>query len=138
MNVVIDTSVWSLCLRRRKVDQGDPHVATFRHCIEEGHGLVLVGPILQELLSGLRSKRQFSSLLAVLRPVPITPVDRATYVLAAEMSNACRSEGIQAGSVDFLIAAACVQSGLPLLTSDRDFDRIASVTDLVLVPTVCA
>ncbi len=99
---------------------------------------MLVGPILQELLSGLRSKRQFSSLLAVLRPVPITPVDRATYVLAAEMSNACRSEGIQAGSVDFLIAAACVQSGLPLLTSDRDFDRIASVTDLVLVPTVCA
>lgn len=134
MNLVVDTSVWSLVLRRQLVREDDPHVRAFRACIEAEHEVCIVGPILQELLDGLRSPHQFSRLLSVLRPVPLVALHRSTFVLAARMSNHCRERGIQAGAVDFLIAAACVESGWPLLTADQDFQRIAGCTELALFP----
>jgi predicted nucleic acid-binding protein len=134
VNLVVDTSVWSLVLRRDTVNERDAHVRTFRSCIEAGHGLFILGPILQELLDGLRSDHQFSRLLSVLDPVPLASLNRSTYVMAARMRNDCRKQGVQAGAIDFLIAAACVESGYPLLTADRDFARIANCTELLLVP----
>jgi predicted nucleic acid-binding protein len=134
VNLAVDTSVWSLVLRRDLVNERDAHVRAFRACIEAGHGLFLVGPILQELLDGLRSERQFSRLLSVLKAVPLAPLHRNTYVLAAQLRNDCRRKGVQAGAVNFLIAAACVESGYPLLTADQDFERIAGCTELVLFP----
>jgi predicted nucleic acid-binding protein len=134
VNLVVDTSVWSLILRRDRVNEHDAHVRTFRACIDAGHGLFLLGPIVQELLDGLRSAQQFSRLLSALEPFPLAPLNRTTYVLAAQMRNDCRRKGIQAGPTDFLVAAACVESGLPLLTADRDFERIAGQTELILVP----
>lgn len=134
MNIVVDTSVWSLFLRRETVNENNAHVRTFRSCVEAGHGLVLLGPILQELLDGLRSARQFNRLLDVLKPIPMAPLARETFVLAARIRNDCRKKGIQAGPTDFLIAAACVESGWPLLTADRDFQRIATRAKLILVP----
>jgi len=102
--------------------------------VEAEHELCLLGPILQELLDGLRSDRQFARLLAALRPIPMLPLDREACVLAARMRNDFRRRGVQAGPTDFLIAAACIQAGCPLLTADRDFKRIAARSELVLVP----
>ena len=135
MNLVVDTSVWSLVLRRDRVDRDDPYVRAFHACLKAGHALHLVGPVLQELLDGLRSEQQFARLLAALAAFPLVPLTRETFVLAARMRNDCRKKGVQAGSVDFLIAAACVQSGFPLLAADQDFIRIAAHTKLVLVST---
>ncbi|MHB1155535.1 MAG: type II toxin-antitoxin system VapC family toxin [Phycisphaerales bacterium] len=134
MNIVVDTSVWSLVLRRNSVNKHDPHVRAFRACVEADYGLFLLGPILQELLDGLRSEQQFTRLLTALRPFPLVPLDRQTYVLAAHLRNDFRGKGIQAGPADFLIAAACIESGYPLLTADHDFQRIAADTDLILLP----
>ena len=132
--MAVDTSVWSLVLRRGLVDEQDVHVRAFRACIDAGHGLFLVGPVLQELLDGLSSARQFSRMLAVLEPFPLAPICRGTYVLAARMRNECRGKGVQAGPADFLIAAACVEFAYPLLTADKDFQRIAGCTELILLP----
>lgn len=134
MNLVVDTSVWSLVLRRQRVDGDNPYVQAFRAHVNAGHGLFLVGPILQELLDGLRSEKQFTQLLAALDPFLLVPLTRQTFVLAAKMRNACRHKGVQAGSVDFLIAAACVEAGFPLLAADEDFLHIARCTDLILLP----
>ena len=59
MNLVVDTSVWSLVLRRPRVDEADPFVRAFRAHIEAGDGIFLVGNILQELLDGVRAKKDF-------------------------------------------------------------------------------
>mgnify|MGYP000846914840 FL=1 len=134
MNLVVDTSVWSLVLRRQRVDAEDPFVRAFHAHVNAGHGLFLVGPILQELLDGLRSEKQLTQLLAALDPFPLVPLTRQTFVLAARMRTDCRRKGVQAGSVDFLIAAACVEAGFPLLTADEDFARIARCTELILAP----
>lgn len=134
MNLVVDTSVWSFVLRRPQVDEADPHVRAFRWHLESGDGIFLVGNILQELLDGLRSTKQFDRLAALLDPYPLLDLDRQTYVSAARLQSQCRSKGVNAGSIDFLIAAACCQHGFPLLTADKDFSRISVYCDLVLLP----
>lgn len=134
MNLLVDTSVWSLVLRRPRVDETNPHVRAFRHRVDAGDGLFLIGDILQELLGGLRSPKDIDRLAALLDPFPLLELNRETYVAAARLRFACRSRGIIAGPVDFLIAAACCQHGFPLLTADKDFSRIAAHCDLVVLP----
>lgn len=131
MNLVVDTSVWSLVLQRPRVDEDDAHVRAFRRHLDFGDGLFLIGNILQELLDGLRSTRQFDHLLTLLDPYPLLDLDRQTYVDAARLRSLCRSKGVTASPIEFLIAAACCQHGYPLLTADRDFQQIANHCDLV-------
>ncbi len=134
MNLVVDTSVWSLVLRRPRVDDSDIHVQTFRAHLESNNRLFLIGNILQELLDGLRSTKQFDRLVQLLEPFPLLELDRSTYIAAARLRTTCRTKGVLAGPIDFLIAAACCQYGYPLLTSDQDFSRIAKHCDLIVFP----
>lgn len=134
MNLVVDTSVWSLVLRRPRVDDSDIHVQTFRAHLESNNRLFLIGNILQELLDGLRSTKQFDRLVQLLEPLPLLELDRSTYIAAARLRTTCRTKGVLAGPIDFLIAAACCQYGYPLLTSDQDFSRIAKHCDLIVFP----
>ena len=135
MNLVVDTSVWSLVLRRPQVEENNPFVQVFRAHVMREDGLVLIGNILQELLDGVKSSRDFHRLLTVLEPFPLLELTREIYVEAAQLRNTCRSKGVQAGPIDFLISAACIEHGFPLLTADRDFTHIANHSDLVVVPT---
>lgn len=134
MNLVVDTSVWSLVLRRPRVDDSNIHVQAFRQHLESNNRLFLTGNILQELLEGLRSPKQFDQLVQLLEPFPLLELDRSTYITAARFRTLCRAKGVQASPVDFLIAAACTQHGYPLLTADQDFSRIARHCDLVVFP----
>ena len=134
MIIVVDSSVWSLVLRRSRVDEGNPWGEAFRRHVREGDGVVLAGPILQELLTGIRWPEEFDRLTQSLSHFPLLPASRETYVLAAQISNHCRSDGVQATPADCLIAAGCVEHHYPLLTADRDFVRIAEHCGLVLLP----
>lgn len=96
-------------------------------------GLFLVGPILQELLDGLRARKDFDRLRYLLDPFPLLPLERETYVAAAKLRQRCRANGVQAGAIDCLIAAACIDQGYPLLTADRDFLHIAQHSKLVVI-----
>ena len=133
MNLVVDTSVWSLVLRRPRVEETNRYVRAFRAHIEGGDGVFLIGSILQELLDGIRDKKDFDRLKNLLRPVPLVILGRGTFVAAAELRQRCRSKGIKVGPVDCLIAAACIQEGYPLLTADRDFAHMARYCDLVVL-----
>lgn len=134
MNLVVDTSVWSLVLRRPLVDENNPYVRAFRVHIESDDGIFLTGNILQELLDGLRRTKDVDRLVRLLDPFPLMPLERGTYVVAAALRQRCRSKGIQAGAIDCLIAAACIEHGYPLLTTDRDFLHIAKHSELVVLP----
>lgn len=136
VHLVVDTCVWSLVLRRDAVDPGNPWVKSFVHHVEVGDAVVLLGPILQELLDGVRSERDFDRLLRTLEPFPVIGPARSTYVEAARLGNLCRTRGVQAGPADFFIAASCIERGFPLLTSDRDFSFISRHCDLILLPSV--
>ena len=134
MNLVVDTSVWSLVLRRPQVQVDNPFVQAFRRHLTAEDGLFLIGNILQELLDGLRSRSQFQRLRRSLEPFPLLVPNRTTYIEAARLRTAFRGKGIQAGPVDCLIAAVCIEQGFPLLTADRDFLRISHDSELMVLP----
>ncbi len=134
MNLVVDTSVWSLILRRPQVEVDNPFVRAFRRHLAAKDGLFLIGNILQELLDGLRSRSQFQRLTRSLEPFPLLVPNRTTYIEAARLRTAFREKGIQAGPVDCLIAAVCIEQGFPLLTADRDFLRISQDSELMVLP----
>ncbi|MFB3136648.1 MAG: PIN domain-containing protein [Nitrospirales bacterium] len=135
MNLVVDTSVWSLVLRRPQVEEANQFVRTFHAALEKGDGIFLIGSILQELLDGVRSSRDFDRLLKLLEPFPLLDIHRQTHVAAARLRNHCRAKGVHASPIDFLIAATCCENGFPLLTADRDFTHIAKHSDLITLPS---
>jgi predicted nucleic acid-binding protein len=133
VNLVVDTSVWSLVLRRRKVDESNPYVIAFRQHVNQGDCLFLMGNILQELLDGVSTPKDFQHLIGLLKPFPLLETQRETFILASELRNNCRKKGVQASPVDFLISAACIENSYPLLTSDGDFTHIASHSELIVL-----
>ena len=129
MNVLVDTSVWSLALRG--TSPSGESVAILEALVEEGRA-VLMGAIRQELLSGLRSQNQFELLRERLQPFVDLDVSTEDHVRAAGFFNQCRSEGIQGSNTDFLICSTAHRHETPILTTDREFDRFASVLPIAL------
>lgn len=119
MKVLVDTSVWSLALRRNRVVQ-DPFVQELRDLISELRAQ-LMGPIRQELLAGIRSTDQFATLRDHLRPFPDLELATVDYERAAEFFNICRQKGVQGSNTDFLICAAAEKHHMAILTTEADF-----------------
>ena len=132
MSVIVDTSVWSLGLRRTD-HPSSLSVQKLTRLIQEGESIFLLGIILQEVLQGLRSQKDFSRLLDKLSVYPLIEPRREDYIEAARLRNQCSAKGVQAGTVDFLIAAMCIQYQCLLLTTDKDFSAIARHSALRLL-----
>jgi predicted nucleic acid-binding protein len=130
VNVIIDTSVWSLALRRAKrVNDGAPR--ELAELIQEGR-VVMLAPVRQELLSGIKEKAQFDLLREHLRAFPDLDLDTSDYEAAAAAFNRCRERGVQGSNTDFLICATAVRRDLAIFTTDVDFQHYARVLRLKL------
>ena len=130
MKVIVDTSVWSLALRRDKDESPSP-VQELRHLIHD-HRVQMMGPIRQEILSGIRSKSQFKKLRKHLESFPDLPIFTEDYVAAAQFFNHCRSKGIQGSNTDFLICAAAVRNEFSIYTTNKDFQMFSKYIQIVL------
>lgn len=130
MKVIVDTSVWSLALRRNKQDSPAP-VQELRYIIH-GHRVQMIGPIRQEILSGIRSKSQFKKLREHLESFPDLPILTEDYVTAAQFFNHCRSKGIQGSNTDFLICAVAVRNKFSIYTTDKDFELFSKYIQIIL------
>ena len=119
MKILVDTSVWSLALRRKSAAQ-DPSVIELRGLIEELR-VQMIGPVRQEILSGIRSKSQFLKLRETLGAFPDLALTSQDYELAAEFLNVTRKRGIQGSNTDFLICAISKRHEMPIFTTDKDF-----------------
>ncbi len=125
MKIIIDTCIWSLALRRNTV-QGNPYIEELRNLIEEIRAQLL-GPIRQELLSGIKSKKQFDTLKLHLEAFTDIELETKDYELAAEYFNTARKKGIQGSNTDFLICAISSRRKMPILTTDKDFANFQSI-----------
>lgn len=130
MKVIVDTSVWSLALRRDNADSLAP-VQELRQIIHS-HGVQIIGPIRQEILSGIRSESQFRKLRKHLESFPDLPILTEDYVAAARFFNHCRSKGIQGSNTDFLICAVAVRNKFSIFTTDKDFELFSKHIRIVL------
>ena len=136
MMVVVDTSVWSLALRRRReqLSSSEAKLATMlAELIREGR-VELLGLIRQELLSGIRDEAQLLKLLNMLRAFPNPSLEIADYEEAARINNLCRSRGIAGSAIDFLICAVAHRRQWAIFTNNHDFHKYASVIPLQLLP----
>jgi predicted nucleic acid-binding protein len=119
MKILVDTSVWSLALRRNLPSDG-PEVSELIELIRETR-VQMIGPVRQELLSGVKSQAQLQKLRNHLRPFPDLELTTRDYECAAEFFNLCRSKGIQGSNTDFLICAVAARNKTPIFTTDGDF-----------------
>jgi predicted nucleic acid-binding protein len=108
-----------------------PAVKELRSLIDEGR-VAMIGPIRQELLSGIRLPESFHQLRDHLRPYPDELLDSADFERAAEHFNSCRAQGVQGSNTDFLICAVAERRSLPILTTDTDFTRFARILPITL------
>ncbi len=129
MNTLIDTSVWSLALRRKPQDLSASErsvVTELTEVIQEGRGRI-IGPVRQELLSGIKNLAQFDKLRLTLRAFPDERIDTSDYESAARAGNDCRSKGIVVSTVDILICAVALARQWSIFTMDPDFRNYARV-----------
>ena len=127
----VDTSVWSLALRRDPSPEV-PHVRRLRDALSEGEAVHTTGIVLQELLQGCRGPRDKEQIVERFTALALIVPARDDHIDAAELRNTCRRHGIQVGTIDALLAQICIRHDLVMLTTDRDFSRIAEWTPLQL------
>lgn len=124
MKVLVDTSVWSLALRRPKQVTLNPKqqntVAQLADLIRDGRA-VMIGAIRQELLSGIKAPTGFNTLKHALAAFEDMPLATQDYEKAAEVFNTCRAGGVQGSSTDFLMCAVSINYQLPIFSVDNDF-----------------
>ncbi len=132
MSVIVDTSVWSLALRRRIPSNSSSAVTLLRELISNDRAIML-GVIRQEILSGVRSSEQFTRLRNYLRAFLDLQLETEDYELAAEFFNTCRSNGIQGSSTDFLICAAAHRRSFSIFTTDNDFQSFQLYIPVLLL-----
>jgi len=130
MNVLVDTSVWSLAFRR-DAPRGTAAEEELRELIGEGRVLML-GGIRQELLSGIRTAEQLKKLRDRLRAFPDMGLSETDYEEAASCFNRCRSRGVQGSNTDFLMCAVALRRNAAILTTDGDFARFSRILQVKL------
>ena len=122
MRVLVDTCVWSLALRRRNKTSLSLEerrlTARLTEAVQDGN-VVMIGPIRQEVLSGIKDEAQLIKTERLLDPFCDEPLGTADYVEAARLFNLCRSHGVQCGPVDMLICSVAVRKRCFVLTSDQ-------------------
>jgi predicted nucleic acid-binding protein len=124
MTLLVDTSVWSLALRRDP-PLVVPQVTALRQALEAEDIVVTTGLVLQELLQGFARPSAREDIIEHFAALPMVTPNREDHIAAAQLRNTCRRAGIQMGTIDALLAQLCIHHGLTLLTTDKDFSHAA-------------
>ena len=119
MKVIVDTCIWSLALRRNG-NKSDPAVISLTELINDSR-VQMIGPIRQEILSGIKSETKFKTISKIVRAFPDISLEIDDYELAARFYNLCRGKGVQGSNTDFLICAVSFRHKMPIFSNDKDF-----------------
>ena len=130
MKTIVDTCVWSLSLRRenqtRLASSELQMIAPLQEAIRYGR-VLMIGPIRQEILSGIRDKARFAKLQRLLDPFRDEEIAAEDFVEAARLFDLCKDRGVECGPVDILICAVAVRLQCDILTYDRGLKRCIQV-----------
>lgn len=130
MKILVDTSVWSVALRKSGV-RDEAVIAELGELIREMR-IVMIGPIRQELLSGISDEDTYVRLRESIRAFDDLPLGPDCYEFAALLSNRCRKNGVQGSHTDFLICFVALKNGFAIFTLDNDFIQYGKWIDITL------
>ncbi len=129
MNILVDTSVWSHALRR-DTPSGLPEVRRLRQALEGGEPVFSTGLILQELLQGFQGAKARPRIILSFSALPFIIPETRDHIDAADLKSRLRQKGVQAGTIDVLLAQLCLRHGLSMPTLDVGFKHTARHTAL--------
>ena len=129
MSVLIDTSVWSLLYRRNASNLSPAETAAVDRLTElvKAKEARIIGPIRQELLSGIKEEAHFERLRTAISAFLDETLETADYEEAGRCFNLCRRAGIDPSHFDILICAAALRRGMAILTLDKNIQRCCRV-----------
>jgi predicted nucleic acid-binding protein len=130
LNTLVDTSVWSLALRRDRPPEL-PELRALERALGAG-SVVSTGLVLQELLQGFSKPKAQGEIIERFRTLPFIVPDRDDHIAAAELRIKCRRRGVQTGTIDVLLAQLCIRHELTMLTTDNDFRSIGRIAPFAL------
>ena len=118
MNVLVDTCVWSQVLRRNP-----SHLELTNQLAEliKDSRVTIIGPVRQEILSGISNEAQFNQLRDKMAAFEDIPLQSEYFIKAAEFCNLCRKNGVQGSTIDFLICSVACHLSMLIFTVDNDF-----------------
>jgi|ERR1051326_229659 predicted nucleic acid-binding protein len=129
MKVLVDSTIWSLVLRRTRPDTA---MASLLESLMLDGRVAIIGPIRQEVLSGIKERAHFEWLRDHLQTFPDTEIISADYEEAAAFYNECRRKGIEGSQIDLLICAVAVRNEFAIFTTDGDFAHYAKLLPITL------
>ena len=124
--ILVDTSVWIELLAGRLTKPSPDDFAQFVTC----------GPILQEVLQGLRPGRASAVFAEAFLALPRVsdPLPNSLFLEAAQIYQEGRRRGYTIrAATDCLIAAVALANRIPVWHRDRDFEAIARFTSLAVL-----
>ena len=121
--IIIDTTIWSIAYRRRRINDEDRAIVKKLYDILDLEEEILIGPVRQELLSGISDKNTFNELMVKLNGFNNYEIQLADHDLAAEYCNLCSGRGIQGSQTDYLLCAVSYRYNSLIFTLDKDFDN---------------
>jgi len=130
VKVIVDTCIWSYALGRGGLNH-ENWVAELKELIDEVR-VCMIGPVRQEILSGIKSSKQFQMLKHHLKAFPDLPIEAQDFELAAEFYNTAREKGIQGSNTDFLICALAARYRMTIFTADKDFLHLEKLLPISL------
>ena len=93
MTLLVDTSVWSLALRRDTA-ASEPEVQQLKDALFGADIVVTTGLVLQELLQGFSGAKASAQIIERFAALPLLQPDREDHVAAADLCNKCRRAGV--------------------------------------------
>jgi predicted nucleic acid-binding protein len=133
--ILVDTTIWSKAYRRKKISDENQAIVKELYDILDMEEEILIGPVRQELLSGISNKNVFADLMIKLNGFNNYEVQLTDHDLAAEYYNICLSNGIQGSQTDFLICAIAHRFNLEIFTEDNDFNNYKKYLPIKLYKT---
>jgi len=131
MKIIVDTSVWSQFLRRQDPVESRS-LSILRAGIREKN-VQMLGIIRQELLSGIKERKQYIKVAELLSSFPDLLAESADHSEAAVFFNTCRKKGIQGSPIDFLICAQASRNKMTIMTEDKDFELYSKHIPIELI-----
>ena len=134
--VLVDTSVWSLAFRKKHPDSNDKKLIEYLTFLIRNRYAVMIGPIRQEILSGISDESTFRKLKEALKAFSDFEITTDDYGQAAAYYNICRSNGIQGSHIDYLICSVAHNNDFLIFTLDKDFKNYRNYIDIELIDTI--
>ena len=134
--VLVDTSVWSLAFRKKHPDSNDKKLIEYLTFLIRNRYAVMIGPIRQEILSGISDESTFRKLKEALKAFPDFEITTDDYEQAAAYYNISRSNGIQGSHIDYLICSVAHNNDFLIFTLDKDFENYRKYIGIELIDMI--